>query len=140
ATVCQNLDRMLLSSLHHHPNYNWLRMNIAQLAMDAQPQRPDIARDHLRHLLQSDQPAVRQMGWMNLTAVDCLVDRRVEPERVERLFDFAGRPIEADLLKSIENAANIVRLDPCSGLSPALIARELDRWLERSDLGESSWM
>lgn len=140
ATVWQSLDRLLFSSLQHHPDSNWLRMNIAQLAMDARPQRPDIARENLRHLLDSNQPAVRQMGWMNLTAIDCLVDRRVEPERLGLLFEFPGRPIEADLMKAIENTAGIVRRNQCEELPPRRMAQELSHWLDRSDLGEGSRM
>src|SRR5690606_3109788 len=129
ATVWQRLDLLLFSSLQHHPDSYWLRMNIAQLAMDARPQRPDVAREHLDHLLRHQQPAVRQIGWMNLTAIDCLVDRRVEPGRWERLYAFPGRPIEADLMSAIDNAANIVRRGQCEGLSPAQMAQGLDNWL-----------
>lgn len=140
ATVWQSMERLLVSSLRHHPESNWLRTNIAQLAMDARPQRPDIAREHLQHLLNSPQPGIQQMGWMGLTAIDCLVDRRVEPERSQRLFDFPGRPLEADLMTSIENTGNIVRRGQCEGLPPGVMAQGLDDWLDRSDLSEGTPM
>lgn len=136
ASVWQSLDRLLFSSLQHHPQSAWLRMSIAQMAMDARPQRPDVAREHLSHLLNHPQPGVRQIGWLNLTAIDCLIDRRVEASRAEHLFSFPGRPIEPDLMKAIENASTIIRRGQCDGLPPARMAAGLNNWLDASPLSE----
>lgn len=138
AIVWQDMARLLASSLHYHPDSDWLRLNIAQLAMDHRPPRPDIAREHLLHTLDSPRAGARQMGLMNLTALDCLVARRVPADRAAALFDFPSQPIEADLAKAISNAALIVRRGQCGGLAPAQLAQGLDDWLDHSTLRDTT--
>ena len=138
ALVWQDLGNMLALSLRHHPHSDWLRLNIAQFAMEHRPPRPDIARQHLLHLLRSPRTGARQMGMMNLTALDCTVARRVPGDRADALFAFPSQPIEADLAKAIDNASTVVRTTTCAGLSPAQMARSLDRWLDQSTLPEGN--
>ncbi|MEJ1098012.1 MULTISPECIES: hypothetical protein [unclassified Pseudoxanthomonas] len=142
AMVWQNRETLLASSLAHHPDSRWLRMEIAQFAMEQKPPATALAKNQYETMLSRQGAVDQEIGRLGLSAIDCYVGARLDPQNADRLLMTTAKVMEPDLLKAVDNLSQLVIAKPCAGLSPGELAARLVAWLDRSPVQErvlSKW-
>lgn len=140
AAIWSSLPTMLAQDLINHPDSTWLRIAAAGWALDQQPPKPDLARQHLGHLLKSADRGTQRMGAAATLIVDCTDGLDAKPHLVATAFDGHPLTIGPDLLTTYEELAEAVRKHPCKGLSVHQFAAQLASMLDRMILPRSHFM
>ena len=137
ALVWESKQSLLASSLAHHPNSRALRMEIAQFAMESEPQNVSLAQTQYATLMSWSNPVDSEIGALGLAAVDCYAYGRLKQGHDERILRTRVEVIGPDLLNAIRNVAEIAIARPCTNLPPSHLADRLVAWLDRSPTSES---
>lgn len=135
--VWQDKEAILASSLKYHPESRWLRMEIAQFAMERRPADEGLARTQYAALRAVDNPVDREIGILGLAAIDCYVHAEIGGEKVDELLNEHIVVMEPDLLKALTNLAELIMTRPCRGLPAGDLADRLVAWLDRSPVAEA---
>jgi hypothetical protein len=134
AGIWSSREGIVAQGLTYHPDSRWLRMDAARWALQQSPPNLDVAKAHVDHLRQSNEPETRRMGSAARLWIDCSHDRTATPEAITEAFSGGMRTIEADELIMFEALSGVVSAAPCEGLSPLKMAQGLKSMLDRARL------
>lgn len=139
ARIWISQESIISQSLQYHPHSRWLRMDAAAWALRQTPPLPDIARQHVDHLSNSQDAETRRMGAAARLIIDCTTESRMHPISLRSAFGGQVNAIEADLLLTFERLADTVMAKPCRGLTPLLLADSFDHMLNKTSVPNRSF-
>lgn len=125
AQVWQSQQALLTQGLKYHPHSRWLRVDVAQAFMQANPPDPAEALRHIDALAGSDQESTRRLSGIWRLLIECSTSGQADPRSKKAAFAGHMQDLEADLLVSIEALADGVEKTPCRGLGRQDMARDL---------------
>lgn len=135
AGIWQSKELLVQQSLENHPASRFIRMEAANMDMNKNPPRADLAREHYRFLARQERSSTRFIGGLGLLAVDCFVDNATSPAAVARPFAEQPESFEADVMKAVRSLASIVAATDCDNLDAETYASQLAimaDWLQQN--------
>lgn len=138
--IWSSVPTLLAQDLTYHPNSPWLRIAAASWALDQHPPRPELARRHLEHLLESADRDIQRLGAGAYLIVDCSEGRGARPDLIAKAFSGYPKTLQSDLLTTYESLADAVAKNDCPGLAPLQYAAQLNGMLDRMKLPGENFM
>ena len=134
SSVWRSHRSMLAQGLAYHPNSRWLRVEIAQDAMQRTPPDPTAAHAAIDPLMLSAEPSTRRMAGIWQVLIDCSSGSPAGDASLEVAFGGRAQAIEADLLLPFEAVADGIRSHPCENLGKRQMADLLVSMLDNAEV------
>ena len=134
AGVWQTKPALLTQGVAYHPQSRWVRVELAQEAMQRSPPDTVTARHNIDALLASDEPSTQRLAGIWQLLIDCGSGQPAQSASLALAFGGRAKAIEVDLLMPMEALADGVKTRPCRNLGPRKMADALVRMLDRSTI------
>lgn len=134
----QSPTYLLEQSIESYPDSRHARMEMASQLMKGPFPNHRGAIGQYRHLQTLDLPSTRMIGHLGEIALLCHATGQAPPEKLAQAFAEQPETIQADLIKTFETIADILRRQDCDGVRAADVARRLVRVADQSALSEGS--
>ena len=132
--VWSSNEKLVRQSLRAYPDSRHARMEIQRIELAKMFPNFGEVRAHSEHLTALEKTSTQAIGLVGLIRLDCILEQRADPDRIEALFQLAPEAFEADLYRSLEMLANTVNRVSCENMTPPKLAKGLIRLVENSEL------
>lgn len=139
STVWQTQQGILIQGLAHHPQSRWLRVELAQQAMQQSPPDTNTARLHINALQNSHDPSTRRLAGIWQLLIDCASAQPAQTSSLALAFGGRAKAIEVDLLLPMESLANGVKARPCRNLGARKMANAMADMLDRAEIPKADF-
>ncbi|MCA1779383.1 MAG: hypothetical protein LC637_08390 [Xanthomonadaceae bacterium] len=129
---------LLTQSLERYPNSRSLRLELAYKEMSRTPPNVKAAQQHYHHLMSLESSSTQLIGAIGLIISNCYAQKPIAPGLVSKYLSRFPETMEADVIRSLENLAAVVRQMECKGLTPDQLADGLVNALKAADLKPGS--
>ncbi|MEZ5484198.1 MAG: hypothetical protein R3F01_03405 [Lysobacteraceae bacterium] len=136
ARVWQDETSLLSQSLRYHSDSRWLRMEVANAAMNSSPPNQTLALSMYAGMRTAEVDSTRRLGAMGQLALHCHTQSTAPEELLEAVFDKPGLPVESDMLTAFESLGEIALRKPCIGLESGAFAAKLQYFLDHAKAPE----
>jgi len=109
-------------------------MELAELSMNMNPPRLEVAQSHYSHLLKADRASTRIIGAAGLIASSCYADSEANLQLLARELNRPPETLEANVLSALTSVTLSTLDSSCKGAAPADLAALLSSVLDRIHL------
>ena len=134
AGVWQTKRALLVQGVAYHPQSRWVRVELAQEAMQRSPPDTITARHNIDALLASDEPSTQRLAGIWQLLIDCGSGQPAQQASIALAFGGEARAFEPDLVMPMDSLADGVKSQPCRNLDARKMAIALASMLDRATI------